>query len=54
VLGDDREVAEDEPQRQVVRDPRAVRALIVAVLDDEPALAADVVVRLRLRRLGAG
>ena len=57
VLRHHREVAEDELDRQVgqqVVGARAVRALVVAVLDDEDrAVAADVVVGPGLGRPGA-
>ena len=57
VLRLDREVAEDAPYREPVEQRsglRAERALEVRVLDYERALAADVVVRERLRRRRAG
>ena len=57
VLRDDREVAEDAPDRQVREQAvrlGAVGALVVAVLDDDDvSLAADVVIRARRRYGGA-
>jgi hypothetical protein len=57
MLRHDREVAEDAPDRQLRQERiglRAVRALVVAVLDDErrAGIPADVVVGRRRRRAG--